>query len=210
MTATSDPDRARARRNGVLLVEYDPAWPQRYQEAAALIRGACGPVLIAIEHIGSTSIPGLASKPYLDIMPGVATFEDGFSLIAGMESLGYASRGEFGIPGRHYFTKWVERDEHIWKHNVHAYPVGHIGWVRHLVFRDALRAHDPVRDEYEALKHRLAAEHPDDVNAYADAKGEFVERVIAAHGGPARPPDFPPPPERSAPSPQARGEGAGG
>jgi GrpB-like predicted nucleotidyltransferase (UPF0157 family) len=127
-------------------------------------------------------------------MPGVAAFEDGFKLIPAMESLGYQSRGEMGIPGRHYFTKLVEDDDHVWKHNVHAYAVGHIEWARHLVFRDALHDSDELRDEYAALKHQLAAEHPDDVDQYAYAKSEFVERVIAQHGGPARPPDFPPPP----------------
>jgi GrpB-like predicted nucleotidyltransferase (UPF0157 family) len=192
--ALSEPDRTRARRSGVVLVAYDPAWPERYEEAARLIREACGDVLVAIKHIGSTSIPGLASKPYLDIMPGVATFDDGFGLIPGMESLGYESRGEFSIPGRHYFTKWVEGDNHVWKHNVHAYAVGHIEWDRHLVFRDALRADDVLRNEYEALKRVLAVRFADDVNAYAEAKTELVERVIAAHGGPQRPADFPPPP----------------
>ncbi len=204
MTSTDhSADRVRAEQNGVVLVDYDPLWPDQYEEAARLIREACGPALIAIEHIGSTSIPGLASKPYLDIMPGVATFEDGAKLVPGMRSLGYEYRGEFGIPGRHYFTKWVEADDHVWKHNVHSYAVGHIEWIRHLNFRDALRANDTLRDEYEALKRRLALEHPEEVQAYADAKSEFVERVIATHGGPPRPADFPPPPTHNRQAPHS-------
>ena len=191
---TTETDGERARRRGVVLVPYDPVWPSRYEQAAALIRKACGSVLVEIHHIGSTSIPGIAAKPYLDIMPGVATFENGFKLIAGMQSLGYESRGEFGIPGRHYFTKWLEGDEHVWKHNVHAYAVDDMEWGRHLVFRDALRDDDGLRDEYEALKRRLALQHADDVDQYAFAKSNFVDGVIAAHGGPARPPDFRPPP----------------
>lgn len=189
-------DRELARRDGVVLVPYDPRWPARYEEAAAAIREACGSVLVAIEHIGSTSIPGIAAKPYLDIMPGLLTYEDGVNVVPGMESLGYEYRGELGIPGRHYFTKWIEGDDHVWKHNVHAYAVDDIEWTRHLVFRDALRATNALRDEYESLKQRLAAEHPDDVDRYAYAKSEFVERILATHGGPQRPPDFPPPPTR--------------
>lgn len=192
--AATEADRERARQRGVVLVPYDPNWPARYEQAAALIREACADVLVDIQHIGSTSIPGIAAKPYLDIMPGVATFEDGFKLVAAMESLGYSSRGEMGIPNRHYFTKLVEDDEHVWKHNVHAYAVDDIEWVRHLVFRDALRAENSLRDEYETLKRRLALEHRDDVDQYAFAKSDFVDGVIAAKGGPARPPDFPPPP----------------
>jgi GrpB-like predicted nucleotidyltransferase (UPF0157 family) len=194
---STEADRDLARRHGVVLVDYDPLWPRRYEEAAARIREACGDLLVDIQHIGSTSIPGIAAKPYLDIMPGVATYDDGFRLIPAMESLGYESRGEMSIPGRHYFTKLIGDDEHIWKHNVHAYATDHIEWARHLVFRDALRANDALRDDYQALKHRLAVEHRDDVNAYAEAKSQFVERVIAAHGGPARPADFPPPPTRT-------------
>ena len=190
-------DRDLARRRGVVLVPYDPLWPVRYDEAAARIREACAEFLVDIQHIGSTSIPGIAAKPFLDFMPGLATYDDGFKLVPIMESLGYESRGEMTIPGRHYFTKVIEGDEHIWKHNVHAYATDHIEWARHLVFRDALRADAALRHEYESLKRHLAAQHRDDVDAYADAKSEFVERVIAAHGGPARPPDFPPPPNRT-------------
>lgn len=195
----TEADRQRARERGVVLVSYDPVWNERYEDAAARIRSACGTVLIDIQHIGSTSIPGIAAKPYLDIMPGVATYEDGFKLIAAMESLGYTSRGELGIPRRHYFTRSIEDDDHVWKHNVHAYAVGDIEWTRHLVFRDALRADTGLRDEYEALKRALAGEHPDDVDAYAIAKSDFVERVIASHGGPPRPADFPPPPTPAGP-----------
>ncbi|MEX0781318.1 MAG: GrpB family protein [Dehalococcoidia bacterium] len=197
MTATRNPsDRQRAHGRGVVLVPSDPLWPERYEEAAALIRQACGALLVELEHVGSTSIPGIAAKPYLDLMPGVATHEDGFRLIPPMESIGYQSRGDLGIPGRHYFTKIIEGDDHVWKHNVHAYATDHIEWARHLVFRDALRASDTLRDEYEALKRRLAAQFPDDVDSYAEAKSELVERIIAAHGGPPRPSDFPPPPPR--------------
>ena len=174
-----------AAKNGVVLVEYDPAWPSRYVEAAAGIVAACAGRVTMSEHIGSTSIPGIRAKPYLDIMPGLATFDDGFAIVPAMESLGYSARGEFGIPRRHYFTKWVEDDERVWKHNVHTYVVGDTEWVRHLAFRDALRSDESLRDEYEALKVSLARQF-DDVNLYADAKSEFVDRVIAAHGGPAR------------------------
>ena len=176
-----------ARKNGVVLVDYDAAWPRLYEEAAARIRSACNDLVVAIEHVGSTSIPGIRAKPYLDIMPGFATFEDGFKAIPAMESLGYESRGEYGIPGRHYFSKWVEGDDSVWKHNVHAYEVGHAEWVRHIVFRDALRAKPALRDEYEALELDLAVRFSDDVNPYADGKTGFVERVIRKFGGPERP-----------------------
>ncbi len=176
-----------ARKNGVVLVDYDPAWPALYAETAAHIQEACGKLVIEIEHVGSTSIPGIKAKPYLDIMPGFSTFDDGFKVVPAMESMGYESRGEYGIPGRHYFSKWTEADDRVWKHNVHGYAVGHVEWVRHLIFRDALRAESALRNEYEALKLELAVRFRDDVDPYSDAKSEFVDRVIRMFGGPGRP-----------------------
>jgi GrpB-like predicted nucleotidyltransferase (UPF0157 family) len=186
----SDELRDKARRGQPVLVPYDARWPERFDEAAAAIQEACGDVIIAVEHIGSTAVTGLTAKPYLDIMPGLRSFEDGRLMVEGMASLGYHARGEFGIPGRHYFSKHIDGDDAVWKHNVHAYAVGHIEWDRHLVFRDALRAGAALREEYAALKRSLAALHTG-IEPYADAKGEFVERVITSHGGPSRPPDFP-------------------
>ncbi|MFN0146118.1 MAG: GrpB family protein [Dehalococcoidia bacterium] len=171
---------------GVVLVPYDPAWPARFEVAAAAIREACAGEVTVVEHIGSTAIPGLLAKPVLDIMPGLGSYEDGFAIVAPMESLGYEYRGEFGIPRRHYFTKPVADDRHAWKHNVHCYVVGDPEWLRHLAFRDALRRDGAVRAAYQSLKLELAARFPDDVEAYAEAKGEFVDGVVRAYGGPPR------------------------
>jgi GrpB-like predicted nucleotidyltransferase (UPF0157 family) len=180
-----------AGKGHVRIVPYDPAWPAHFEVAREAILAACNGVVIALEHVGSTAIPGIAGKPYIDLMPGLERFEDGQAMVEGMASLGYSFRGELRIPGRHYFSKWINGDEHVWKHNVHCYAVGHIEWTRHLVFRDALRADPALRDEYERLKFELAARFAKDIEAYADAKSEFVERVILAAGGPQRPADFP-------------------
>jgi GrpB-like predicted nucleotidyltransferase (UPF0157 family) len=176
----------RARANGVSLVPYDPEWPSRYETASGTILAACGGIVVRIDHIGSTSIPGIGAKPYIDLMPGLRLWADGPRIVPAMEALGYEYRGEYGVEGRHYFTKFVDGDEHVWKHNVHCYEIGHREWQRHLVFRDALRADVGLRDEYWRLKQDLAAQYPDDVERYAIGKSAFVERVIAAHGGPSR------------------------
>jgi GrpB-like predicted nucleotidyltransferase (UPF0157 family) len=178
---------ARAHALGVVLRPYDPVWPGRFREAAAVIMEACGGLVVTIEHVGSTSVPGIVAKPYIDIMPGLRRHEDGDRIVRPMERLGYEYRGEFGISGRHFFTRWVDDDRHAWKHNVHCYEVGHVEWRRHLVFRDALRASPELREAYEVLKQELARVHPDNVEAYAEAKSDFVEWVITSAGGPARP-----------------------
>lgn len=176
-----------SRAGGVVLVPYDSEWPRRYEDAARAILEACPGVVTEIHHIGSTSIPGLAAKPYIDIMPGLARFEDGERMVEPMARLGYAYKGEGGIPGRHYFSRRFDDDPHAWKHNVHAYAVGYAEWDRHLVFRDALRADSELAHQYLELKLQLAARFPNDVEAYANAKSDFVEAVIADHGGPPRP-----------------------
>lgn len=93
----------------VLVVEYDAAWPRRYEEERARIVDALGELMTAIEHVGSTAVPGLGGKPVIDIMIGVARQEDGESCVGPLEALGYEYRGEAGIPGRLFFRRGVPR-----------------------------------------------------------------------------------------------------
>ena len=175
-----------ARPTRVALVAHDPVWAARFEAARVTIAAAGGALLVRIEHVGSTAVPGLAAKAVLDIMPGLARLEDGPRLVPAMEALGYLHRGAYGIPGRHFFKKRIDGDPHVEQHNVHVYAVGHSEWTRHLVFRDALREDVDVRAAYEQLKRALAACFPDDVEAYAEAKSSFVDRIVTARGGPQR------------------------
>lgn len=160
------------------VVEYDPEWPLLFEVEAARIRAACGDGVRAIEHIGSTSVPGLAAKPIIDIMPGVEDIGRARAvLVAGMEGLGYESMGEYGIAGRLYFRRGEPRS-----HHVHVFEIGHPEWRRHLLFRDYLRAHPETAVEYAALKRELARAHGLDREAYTDAKAPFIERILELAG----------------------------
>jgi GrpB-like predicted nucleotidyltransferase (UPF0157 family) len=179
-------------RDTILIVDYDPRWPQLYEEERGLIQDALGDRVVAIEHVGSTSIPGIAAKPVIDIAVGVPDIRDAYKTIFPLSKLGYRCMGEALIPERLYFKKpW---DSHNFPgegsprrtHQIHMYNPAHEEWARHLAFRDYLRAHDDLRDEYAALKRRLAVEHAGDIEAYADAKSEFVERVLKLAGAPER------------------------
>jgi GrpB-like predicted nucleotidyltransferase (UPF0157 family) len=161
----------------IVVVDYDPAWPERFARSAGAIRDACGPLVIAIDHIGSTSVPGLAAKPIIDIMPLVARFEDGFACVAPLEALGYTSRGEFGIPGRHYFSR--DGDDRRPPEHVHLYMRGADEAVRHLLLRDYLRTHPERAAAYAALKRDLAARFRDDREAYTEAKSDFILETVA-------------------------------
>ena len=130
---------------------------------------------MAIEHISSTSVPGLSAKPILDIMPGVAAHADGARTIEPLTRLGYVYSGENGIPGRCYFD--LRHQERTVVH-VHLFEIGTENWLRHLLFRDYLRAHPDVAAQYAALKRDLALRFRHERAAYTDAKSEFINTVV--------------------------------
>jgi GrpB-like predicted nucleotidyltransferase (UPF0157 family) len=130
-------------------------------------------VSAAIEHIGSTSVPGLAAKPILDTLVGVddaALFDAG---IAALQEAGYVYRGEQGIPGRHFFRRGAPRQYHV-----HLTVRAGDLWRDYLVFRDHLRAHPDEAKAYAHLKHALAERYPRDRESYIEGKTEFVRRIL--------------------------------
>ena len=157
----------------MLVVEYDPQWPRRYEEERSRIAAALGGLMTGIEHVGSTAVPGLGGKPVIDIMIGVARFEDGERCVAPLEGLGYEYRGEAGIPGRLFFRKGQPRT-----HHVHLVEQGGDFWEDVLLFRDFLRAHRETAAEYYNLKKELAAKFRTDREVYADAKTPFIQAVL--------------------------------
>ena len=156
----------------IILDDYNPTWPGRYEQERAAIVQAIGPHIGHIEHIGSTSIPGLAAKPVIDIGIDLNKYPLPAEAITAMEELGYEHKGEYGIHERHYFRK-VSPNFHV-----HSYSPGNPEWDAHILFRDYLRAHPESAVEYEQLKRGLAARHSD-VNAYAEDKTDFVKGTVA-------------------------------
>jgi GrpB-like predicted nucleotidyltransferase (UPF0157 family) len=156
----------------IVLATHDPQWSEMYEQERVAIVEALGPYIAHIEHVGSTSIPGIAAKPIIDIGIDLNTYPLPPEAIAAMEALGYTHRGEYGIPERHYFTKGTPRT-----HHVHSYSPGNPEWDAHILFRDYLRAHPEAARQYEQLKRELAARHTD-VNAYAEDKTDFVKSTL--------------------------------
>jgi GrpB-like predicted nucleotidyltransferase (UPF0157 family) len=155
------------------LVDYNPLWPQAFAEEAARIRAALGAGALAIEHYGSTAVPGLRAKPILDLLIGVAEIDQGLEFIEPMARLGYDYAGGQGIPEHHIFGKGRART-HL------AHVVVHDGeqWLKSLAFRDRLRSDPAVRAAYEALKLRLAATASDRAD-YTAGKAAFIARTGA-------------------------------
>jgi GrpB-like predicted nucleotidyltransferase (UPF0157 family) len=152
----------------VRIEEYTAAWPARFERERARIAAELG-ASTAVEHIGSTSVPGLAAKPIVDILVAVEDPLDP-AVAAGLERAGYVLRVD--EPGHRMF-RTPERDVHV-----HVLPARSPEIERHLVFRDRLRASEPDRRAYEALKRELAAREWDDMNHYAEAKGELIREIL--------------------------------
>jgi GrpB-like predicted nucleotidyltransferase (UPF0157 family) len=159
----------------VRVVPYDPSWPGLYTAEAVRVAHVLSQynVSLVLEHTGSTSVPGLAAKPIVDILAGRLPDEPREAVIEALQSAGYTYRGEQGIPGRDFFRRGNPRQYHL-----HLTQVRSTFWLDHLAFRDYLRSHPDVAARYAALKLDLASLHPRDREAYIEGKTEFVHSVL--------------------------------
>jgi GrpB-like predicted nucleotidyltransferase (UPF0157 family) len=169
-------------RRPIVIAAWDPAWPRRFEHEQTRIRTALGDVAQRIEHIGSTSVPGLAAKPIVDILVTVDDVEDEPATVAPLERIGYQLRVR--EPGHRMLrTPDVSVHAHIWAATDPEVE-------RYITFREHLRAHADDRAAYDQLKRELARRDWEDVNHYAQAKSSLVEAILAraSVAAPARPP----------------------
>lgn len=158
----------------VIVREYDPRYPALYRKEAELISSILGKNLVAIHHIGSTAVPGLKSKPVIDIMAAVRSLEDVDGKKDELTAIGYECMGEFGIKGRRYLRKGGDERTH----QIHVFQEGdRANLMRHLAVRDYLIAHEDVREEYGRIKEELALRYPYDIEGYCDGKEAFVRKL---------------------------------
>jgi GrpB-like predicted nucleotidyltransferase (UPF0157 family) len=163
-------------REPVELVPYDPTWPSLFEAERARLSSLFPTDFIAIEHIGSTAIPGMSAKPIIDILGGVESLSGVDALSSRLCDVGYSTSAEFNaaMSDRKWFMRWAAgRRTH------HLHIVVHDGelWRDRLVFRDRLRADPDAAARYERLKIDLAARYRDDREAYTAAKGAFVRSL---------------------------------
>lgn len=157
----------------VYLADYDPDWPVLYGREAARVRELLGDRVRLLEHVGSTSVPGLPAKPIIDMLLAVADSADEPAYVPSMEAGGYAVR--IREPDWHEHRVFKGPDTDI---NLHTFSEGSSEIARMLAFRDRLRTHDDERERYLATKRELAARHWVYIQDYADAKGDVVEGII--------------------------------
>jgi GrpB-like predicted nucleotidyltransferase (UPF0157 family)/GNAT superfamily N-acetyltransferase len=158
----------------IVIADHDPAWPRRFEAERERVASALGGAARRIEHIGSTSVPGLAAKPIIDVLVTVDDADDEHAFRAALERAGYELRVR--EPGHRMF-RTPARDVHV-----HVWNEGDPEVARYLAFRDRLRESAADRIEYERLKRSLAQREWSDVNYYADAKGPLIEAILARAG----------------------------
>lgn len=157
----------------ITLVEYDAGWVKMFEQECSLLLGCLGDPVAEIEHIGSTAVPGLVSKPIIDIMVGLVDFSVADSLVSKVVTMGYTYFPEYEdvMPDRRFFKKSINRTA---THHVHITEIGSEFWQRHLLFRDHLRDNPGTAEEYASLKKELAKREWKDSNDFAMAKTEFI------------------------------------
>lgn len=158
----------------ITVVEYSPQWPLKYEREKEKIMAILKENCTAIYHIGSTSVPGLAAKPIIDIMAVVKSLERVDAVSADFSEIGYEYLGEFGMSGRRYLRKGGDERTH----QIHIFQTEDSCNIRrHLAFRDYMRTHKKEREKYEKLKRSLAKRFPYDIDGYCDGKEEFVQEI---------------------------------
>lgn len=162
-------------RRRIEILEYDADWPKKFEAHAERIKGALGRTAQRVEHIGSTSVRGLAAKPIIDILVVVPNSADESAYLPHLEAAGYLLRVREPDWNEHRMFRTPELDVHV-----HVYSAGCVEIERVLTFRERLRRNAEDRRLYEEMKRELASKEWPDMNAYADAKTELIETIIDA------------------------------
>jgi GrpB-like predicted nucleotidyltransferase (UPF0157 family) len=161
----------------IVLADYDPDWPRLFEREARRISGALGDKALQIEHVGSTSVPGLAAKPVIDLVLVVADSADEGSYVEPLEAAGYTLRIREPELDEHRMFRGPDTRMHL-----HVFSQGCEEVERMLRFRDRLRESDSDRELYERVKRNLAQREWTYVQNYADAKTQVIEEILARAG----------------------------
>jgi GrpB-like predicted nucleotidyltransferase (UPF0157 family) len=162
----------------VVVVDYDPAWPATFDGLRARVWPAVTGLALAIEHIGSTSVPGLAAKPIIDMTVVLPSANEVPRAIERLATIGYVHRGDLGIEGREAFGAPVD----LPAHHLYVCPERSLGLLNPLAVRDHLLIHPETARAYGDLKKSLAAEFPYDIESYVTGKTDFILKILRKAG----------------------------
>ena len=168
----------------VTVVPYDPRWTEEFLKIRGELDAALAVLSPAvpyrIEHVGSTSVPGLSAKPVIDLDLAIPSMGDFEAVKGALEAAGYRHEGDLGIPAREAFG-YADKPG-LMRHHLYVCPENSPELNRHLTFRDRLRAHPAEAEEYGRIKTEAAARHPGDMDAYIAEKSPFIEKIYRRCG----------------------------
>ncbi|KPH96396.1 hypothetical protein AMS58_02210 [Pseudoalteromonas porphyrae] len=154
------------------VVDYDPNWKNAFETERVMLSKAIGNNAVKVEHIGSTSVKGLAAKPVIDILIEVISLDELDTSNRNIEALGYLVKGENGIEGRRYFQKGGNQRSH----HVHAFQTNDSHLHRHRAFKEYLIAHSAIALEYGSIKKEAVSKSENDINVYMALKNSFIQK----------------------------------
>ena len=160
----------------VKVVPYDPSWQEAFANIRDMIQSYIGDLIVRIEHVGSTSVPGLSAKPVIDLDVVIESNDLLSEIVERLAKQGYQHQGNLGIEGREAFQRTVD-DDHMTYH-LYVCPQDSRELRRHILFRDYLRKHPEARDGYQALKVDLAEKYRYDIDTYCEMKTDFITGIL--------------------------------
>lgn len=166
------PDKTRV----IEVVPYNPEWKKEFEKIKAMINNYIGDLILAIEHVGSTSIDGLAAKPIIDLDVVIESFNVLPTIIERLAKVGFEHEGNLGIEGREAFKRIF--NDGFMKYHLYVCPKDGKEYLQHIAFRDYLRINESARKEYEELKLKLADTFRYDADNYCNHKTEFVRKIL--------------------------------
>lgn len=158
------------------VVPYNPEWKIEFNRIKEHLFSCVGDLIITIEHVGSTSIEGLAAKPIIDLDLVMDSYSVLPQIVERLERHGYKHQGNLGIEGREAFQRL--HDDGFMKYHLYVCPKDGKGYLEHIAFRDYLRSNESARLAYEEVKHSLAEQHRYDIDAYCEGKTAFVTSIL--------------------------------
>jgi GrpB-like predicted nucleotidyltransferase (UPF0157 family) len=172
---TRRPDKVQQEDAAIRIVPYDAAWPGLFEKERIILENLLTQWLVGpVEHVGSTAVPGLAAKPVIDIMAGVESLDESRPSIPALSTIGYCYF-PYQPEQKHWFCK---PSAAFRTHHLHLVPFGSKHWHERLAFRDYLRNNATTAKEYAELKQQLAKQYEFDREAYTEAKGPFIQRIL--------------------------------
>lgn len=163
------------RKGEVKLLPYTSEWKKLYKREEKLLHSSIGKYIENIQHIGSTAIPGVSSKPIIDIAIAIKSLKAVKRLIKLLEKLNYKYKGDAGVPGRLFFVKGSEEER---THHLHFIGANSRDWKNTLFFCDYLQEHGDIAKKYSNIKRKLAKKFPMDRESYSSGKAKFIIEII--------------------------------